>query len=61
MLQPNSKFTDLVKAVDAELRTIDGLKDAGHIAQTADMMEIVSGTGQRESCVTHHGEVADNR
>ncbi len=46
-LQPTSKFDEYIARVDAEIKIMNELKDAGHIAQTADMMDIISGTGLR--------------
>ncbi|KAH8883296.1 hypothetical protein GQ53DRAFT_753005 [Thozetella sp. PMI_491] len=45
VLQPASKFDVHITKINGELKVLNELKDAGHIAQTADMMEIVSGTG----------------
>ncbi len=47
VLQPNSKFDEYITKIDAEIRNMNELKDAGHIAQTADMMDMISGTGLR--------------
>lgn len=43
--QPNSKFDTYISNVEAEVQTINTLKEAGHVAQTADMMSLVEGTG----------------
>ena len=45
VLQPNSKFDDFVSKIDDEIKTISELKDAGHVAQATDMMDVVTDTG----------------
>ena len=46
MLRPTeSKLDGYMADVEDEIKTMNELKDAGHIAQTADMMEIVADTG----------------
>ena len=53
VLKPDSKFKDYIKNVETELKTINQLRDAGHVAQTADMMDVVTGTGERTSKTAH--------
>jgi hypothetical protein len=45
VLQPDSKFDDYISRINEEIRIMNELKDAGHIAQAADMMEVVTDTG----------------
>jgi hypothetical protein len=45
ILKPNFKFDDYISQIDREIKTINEHKDAGHIAQSADMMDVVTDTG----------------
>ena len=46
MLRPTeSKLDGYMADVEDEIKTMNELKDAGHIAQTADMMGIIADTG----------------
>lgn len=46
IFQPEAKFDDQVKVVEREVQKLHTLKEAGHIAQSADMHRIISNTGQ---------------
>ncbi|KAK0611412.1 hypothetical protein B0T14DRAFT_327836 [Immersiella caudata] len=45
VLRPSSTFDDCISKIEEEIKTMKELKDAGHIAQAADMMEFVADTG----------------
>jgi len=46
MLRPTeSKLDGYMSDIDDEIKTMNELKDAGHIAQTVDIMEIITDTG----------------
>jgi hypothetical protein len=45
IFHPNSKFDAFISNVEAEIKKMNALKDAGQVAQTADMRELVLETG----------------
>ncbi|KKY29196.1 hypothetical protein UCRPC4_g00102 [Phaeomoniella chlamydospora] len=45
VLQPTNKFSAFVSDIEDEIKVLNALKDAEHVAQAANMMEVVSGTG----------------
>ena len=46
ILQPKSKIDECAKDIEAEIKTLHALKEAGHIAQAFDMTGMVSDTAQ---------------
>ena len=58
VLHPKFKLDESIEKIEREIKVMNDLKDAGHIAQTADMMDIVSGTGLRQlpSCFPRYTE-----
>ncbi|KAK3985454.1 hypothetical protein QBC44DRAFT_299081 [Cladorrhinum sp. PSN332] len=46
LLNNRSKFQDLIDDLEVEYKTMQELKDASHVAQTADMMDVVSDTNR---------------
>jgi hypothetical protein len=49
IMHPRSKFEDFISNIDAEVKKLHALRDAGHVAQTADMMELMSETSLSRS------------
>ncbi|KAF2100847.1 hypothetical protein NA57DRAFT_74446 [Rhizodiscina lignyota] len=45
ILHPENKFGDYIKDIELELTKLHALKEAGHIAQSADMMKMMTDTG----------------
>lgn len=45
ILHPDNKFDDYIKDIEREVKRLHALKEAGHIAQSADMMKMVTDTG----------------
>jgi len=49
IMHPRSKFEDFISNIDAEVKKLYALRDAGHVAQTTDMMELMSETSLSRS------------
>jgi hypothetical protein len=47
-MHPRSKFDACINDIEAEVKKLHALRDAGHIAQTTDMMELMSETSLRK-------------
>jgi hypothetical protein len=43
-MHPRSKFEACINDIEAELKKLHALRDAGHVAQTTDMLELMSET-----------------
>ena len=43
-MHPRSKFEACISDIEAELKKLHDLRDAGHVAQTTDMLELMSET-----------------
>jgi hypothetical protein len=43
-MHPRSKFENSISNIDVDVKKLQALRDAGHIAQTTDMMELMSET-----------------
>jgi hypothetical protein len=43
-MHPRSKFEESIGNIDIDLKKLHALRDAGHVAQTTDMMELMSET-----------------
>lgn len=48
-MHPHSKFEHFISNIDAEVKKLQALRDAGHVAQTTDMMELMSETSLSRS------------
>lgn len=46
IFQAEAKFDDHIKNIERDVQKMNALKEAGHIAQSADMHKIISNTGQ---------------
>jgi hypothetical protein len=49
IMHPRSKFEGFISNIDAEVKKLHDLRDAGHVAQTTDMMELMSETSLSRS------------
>jgi hypothetical protein len=49
IMHPHSKFEHFISNIDAEVKKLQALRDAGHVAQTTDMMELMSETSLSRS------------
>jgi hypothetical protein len=65
IINPSSKFEEVISEIEAEVKNLYALREAGHIAQATDMMELVSETSlglsyfvsARRSVLTRYGTV----